>query len=89
MCDRAGFFGENPHRAKMVKNGPKTWFFGLLGNRDISFVWNLYKMEVFMVHQHSVKTACWEKSGSQVKAKNGSWLMRFQYYLIVNISLID
>ena len=32
--------------------------------------------------------AC-EKSGSQVIAKNGSRPMRFQYSLIVNISLID
>ena len=42
-----------------------------------------------MVRQHSAKTASWEKSGSQVTAKNGSWPMRFQYSLIVNISLID
>ena len=32
---------------------------------------------------------CLEKSDSQVIAKNGSWPMRFQYSLIVNISLID
>ena len=31
----------------------------------------------------------WEKSGSEVIAKNGSRLMRFQYSLIVNISLIE
>ena len=31
----------------------------------------------------------WEKSGSQVITKNGSRPMRFQYSLIVNISLID
>ena len=31
----------------------------------------------------------WEKSGSQVIAKNCSRAMRFQYSLIVNISLID
>ena len=35
------------------------------------------------------KLHAWEKSGSQVIAKNGSWSMRFQYSLIVNISLID
>ena len=35
------------------------------------------------------KLHAWEKSGSQVIAKNGSWPMRFQYSLIVNISLID
>ena len=35
------------------------------------------------------KLHAWEKSGSQVIAKNGSQPMRFQYSLIVNISLID
>ena len=34
-----------PHRAKMVKNGPKTWFFDF-----ISFVWNLCKIKVLMVY---------------------------------------
>ena len=32
MSDRAGFFGKNPHRAKMTKNGqkcPKNRIFGL------------------------------------------------------------
>ena len=35
------------------------------------------------------KLHAWEKSGSQVIAKNVSQPMRFQYSLIVNISLID
>ena len=35
------------------------------------------------------KLHAWEKSGSQVTAKKGSQPMRFQYSLIVNISLID
>ena len=35
------------------------------------------------------KLHAWEKSSSQVRAKNGSWPMRFQYSLIINISLID
>ena len=35
------------------------------------------------------KLHAWEKSGSQVIAKNGSRPMRFQYSLIVNISPID
>ena len=30
VCDRAGFFGKNLHRVKMVKNGPKTWFLDFL-----------------------------------------------------------
>ena len=35
------------------------------------------------------KLHTWEKSGSQVIAKNGSWPVKFQYFLIVNISPID
>ena len=35
------------------------------------------------------KRHAWEKSGSQVIAENGSRRMRFQYSLIINISLID
>ena len=35
------------------------------------------------------KLHAWEKSGPQVVAKNGSRSMKFQYSLIVNISLIN
>ena len=35
------------------------------------------------------KPHAWEKSISQVMDKNGSRTMRFQYSLILNISLID
>ena len=35
------------------------------------------------------KLHTWEKSDSQVIVKNFSWPMRFQYSLIVKISLID
>ena len=35
------------------------------------------------------KLHAWEKSDSQVIAKNGSRPMRFQYFLIVNILLTD
>ena len=35
------------------------------------------------------KLHAWEKSVSEVIAKNGSRPMRFQYSLIVNIKLID
>ena len=34
MCDRAGFFGKNPHRAKMTENGqkwPKNMVLDFLG----------------------------------------------------------
>ena len=35
------------------------------------------------------KLHAWEKSGSQVIAKNGSQPMKFQYSLIINNSLLD
>ena len=35
------------------------------------------------------KLHAWEKLGSQVLVKNVSRPMRFQYFLIVNVSLID
>ena len=35
------------------------------------------------------KLHAWEKSVSEIIAKNGSRPMRFQYSLIVNIKLID
>ena len=30
VCDRAGFFGKNPHWAKMVEKCPKPWFLDFL-----------------------------------------------------------
>ena len=30
VCDRVGFFGKNPHRAKMAKSDPETWFLDFL-----------------------------------------------------------
>ena len=35
------------------------------------------------------KLHVWEKSGSQVMVKNGSQPLKFQYSLIVSISLMD
>ena len=57
MCDGAGFFGKNPHQAKMTKNVPKTWFLDFL-RIAISFIWNLCKMKVLMVHEQFAKTTC-------------------------------
>ena len=54
MCDRAEFFGENPHGAKMTKNGqkwPKNRVFGRFKKiMPLVLVWNLCKMKVLMVH---------------------------------------
>ena len=77
----------------MTKNGqkwPKNSVFGLfkkikslalsrIGVKR-TFLWSINILQ---------KLHAWEKSGSQVMAKNGSRLMRFHYSLIVNVSLID
>ena len=82
MCDRAGFFGKNPHRAKMTKNGQKWSMSLVLSGICVKrkFLWFINILR---------KLHAWEKSGSQVIAKNCSRPMRFQYSLIVNILLID
>ena len=93
MCDRAGFFGKNPHRAKMTQNGQK-WTKNMVPGLfkkitplvssgicvKSSFLWFINILR---------KLHAWDKSGSQVIAKNGSHPMRFQYSLIVIISLIE
>ena len=93
MCDRAGFFGKNPHQAKTTKNGQK-WsknrVFGLFKKitllvlSGICVKWKFVGFIIILQELHA-----WGKSGSPVIAKNGSWPMRFQYSLIVNISLIN
>ena len=93
MCDRARFFGKNPHQAKMTKNGqkwPKYWGFGLF-KKIMSLVLSgiCVKRKFLWFVNILRKLHAWEKSGSQVIAKNGSRPMRFQYSLIVNILLID
>ena len=77
----------------MTKNGqkwPKNNVFGLFKKiKSIvlpgigikwKFLWSLNILQ---------RLHAWEKSGSQLMAKNASWLMRFQYFLIVNISSVD
>ena len=54
---------------------------------DLSGVWVKSKFLWFINILR--KLHAWEKSTSQVIAKNVSWSMRFQYSLLVNISLID
>ena len=93
MCDRAGFFGKNPHRAKMTKNGqkwPKNMVFGLF-KKIMSLVLSgiCVKRKFLWFINILRKLHAWEKSGSQIIAKNCSRPMRFQYSLIINISLID
>ena len=80
ICDRGGIFFKKID----VKNGqkrPKIKSLVLSGiGIKRKFLWSfniLWKLHT------------WEKSGSQVMTKNGSRPIRFQYSLIVNVSLLD
>ena len=73
MCDRAGFFGKNPHQAKMTKNGqkwPKNMVFGLF-KKIMSLVLPgiCVKSKFSWFINILRKLRAWEKSSSQVKAK--------------------
>ena len=77
----------------MTKNGqkwPKNMVFGLF-KKITSLVLSgiCVKSKLLWFINILRKLHAWEKSGSQVIAKNGSCPMRFQYYLIINISLTD
>ena len=74
----------------MTKNGQKCpknrvfRFFKKIMSLVLSGICVKRKFLWFINNLHA-----WEKSGSQVLAKNCSRPMRFQYSLIINISLID
>ena len=93
MYDRARFFGKNLHWAKITKNGqkwPKNRVFGLFKKITSLVLSGICVKRKFLWFINILqKLHAWEKSGSQVIAKNGSRPMRFQCSLIVNISLID
>ena len=77
----------------MTKNGekcPKNMVFGLF-RKIMSLVLSGICVKLKFLWSINIlrKLHAWKKSGSQVIAKNGSQPMRFQYSLIVNISLID
>ena len=76
----------------MTKDGQK-WLrnkvFGLLKIMLLVLSRVRVKQKFLWFINNLQKLHAWEKSGSQVIVENGSWPMRFQYSLIVNISLID
>ena len=77
----------------MTKNGQKwskNMIFGLFKKITSLVLSRIYVKWKFLWFINILqKLHAWEKSGSQVIAKNGSQPMRFQYSLIVNISVID
>ena len=77
----------------MTENGqkcPKNRVFGLF-KKIMSLIFSgiCVKPKFLWFINILQKLYAWEKSGSQVIAKNCSYPMRFQYSLIVSISLID
>ena len=77
----------------MTKNGqkwPKNMAFGLF-KKITSLVLSgiCVKSKFLWFINIPRKLHAWEKSSSQVKDKNDSQPMRFQYSLIISISLID
>ena len=93
MSDLVGFFGKNLHRAKMTKNcqkWPKNRVFGLFKKIMSLVLFGICVKGKFLCFINiRRKLHAWEKSGSQIIVKNGSQPMRFQFSLIVNISLTD
>ena len=84
-------FPSGKNDQKWSKMTQKQIFWTFWENHVISFVWNLesVKWTFFWFINILWKMHAWEKSGSEVIAKNGARPMRFQYSLIVNISLIE
>ena len=99
MCDRAGFFWEKSPSGKNDQKWsktPKDVVFELFRKiTSFSFVWNLLKMKVLMVHQHSAKTAClgkiWFSSYSRkwLSANEISVFLNCQYFTNRLISDFD
>ena len=77
----------------MTQNGqkwPKNRVFGLFKKiKSLVFSGIFVKRKFLWLISILRKLHAWKKSGFQVIAENFSWPMRFQYYLIVNNSLID
>ena len=89
VCD-SQIFWKKSQWGKNDRKWPQNRAFGLfkkITSLGFSAICVKRKFVCFINILH--KLHAWEKSGSQVKAKNGSWSMRFQYSLIVHISLID
>ena len=89
LCDSRIFWKKNPS-GKNGQRWPKNMVFGLF-KKIMSLVFSgiCVKWKFLWFINILWKLHAWEKSGSQVIAKNCSRPMRFQYSLIVNISLID
>ena len=89
MCDSQIFFKKSS-LAKNDQKCPKNRVFGLFKKIALLVLSGICVKYTFLWFINILrKLHAWEKSGSQVITKNGSWPMSFQYSLIVNISLIE
>ena len=89
VCDSWIFWKKSPS-GKNGQKWPKNMVFGLfkkIMSLVLSGICVKWKFLWFINILRKLHT--WEKSASQVIAKNGSRPMRFQCSLIINISLID
>ena len=89
MCD-SWIFWKKSLSGKNGQKWPKNMVFGLF-KKIMSLVLSgiCVKSKFLWFINILQKLHAWEKSSSQVKDKNGSRPMRFQYSLIISISLID
>ena len=82
VCD-SQIFWKKSQWGKNDQKLPQDRLFKKIISLGFSGICVKWKFVCFINILH--KLHAWEKSGSQVKAKNGSQSMRFQYSLIVNI----
>ena len=75
-------FSSDKNDPKWSKMAQKQGFWTFTENHVISFVWNLCKTKVIMVHWHSAKTACfgkiWFTSYSQ------KWLLANEIFVFLS-----
>ena len=74
--------------SKSDQKRPQIRFLGLFKNFKSSVLSKIGVKRRFLLFINILqKRHAWEKSGSQVMAKNGSRPVRFKYSLVINISL--
>ena len=89
VCDSWIFWKKSPSGKNHLK-WAKNMVFGLFKKITLLVLSGIcVKGKLLWFINILQKLHAWEKSSSQVKDKNGSRPMRFQYSLIISISLID
>ena len=90
MCDRAEFFRKKSPSGKNGQKWAKNLVFGIFKKITALVLSGICVKSKFLWFINILqKLHAYDKSSPQVKDKNGSQQMRFQYFLIISISLID